>query len=140
MNAPHLTRSIPEVFSDLIAQLTALLRKEGQLARTEISEKISGVAAGLALAMVGAVLAMPALVILLEAIVAALMRTGMSMFVAALIVGGVALAIGIILLVMGLGRLKATNLVPEKTLHQLQRDAQVVKQEASDDHDLNRAA
>jgi len=140
MNAPHLTRSIPEVFSDLIAQLTALLRKEGELARTEVSEKIAHVASGLGLAMVGALLAVPALVILLEAIVAALMRTGMSMFVAALIVGGVALAIGVILLVIGFGRLKTTNLIPEKTLHQLQRDAQVVTQEASDDNGLNRAA
>jgi hypothetical protein len=140
MSAPHLNRSIPEVFGDLIAQLTTLLRKEGQLARTEVSEKIAHVASGLGLAMVGTVLAVPALVILLEAIVAALMRTGMSMSLAALIVGGVALAIGIILLMVGIGRLKASNLVPEKTLHQLQRDAQVARHEASDEHDLNRAA
>jgi hypothetical protein len=140
MSAPHINRSIPEVFSDLIAQLTTLLRKEGQLARTEVSEKIAHVASGLGLAMAGAVLAVPALVILLEAGVAALMRTGMSMSLAALIVGGVALAIGIALLMVGMGRLKASNLVPEKTLHQLQRDAQVAKHEASDDHGLNRAA
>jgi len=34
-------RSIPEIFSDLLSQFTTLLRKEGLLARAEISEKIT---------------------------------------------------------------------------------------------------
>ena len=33
-------RSLPEVFTDLIRQLTTLMRTEAQLARTEMSEKV----------------------------------------------------------------------------------------------------
>ena len=34
------TRSVPELLRDLVSQLTTLVRKEGQLARAEVSEKI----------------------------------------------------------------------------------------------------
>jgi hypothetical protein len=140
MNAPHTTRSIPEVFSDLVGQLTTLLRKEAELARTEVSEKISKVAVGLGLAMVGGVLVIPGLVVLLGAIVSILTTSGLTLYLAALIVGGSTLIIGILLMVGGIARLQAESLVPEKTLHQLQRDVEVAKNEMSDNHDLNRAA
>jgi len=140
MSGTHATRSIPEVFSDLVGQLTTLLRKEAELARTEVSEKISKIALGIALAMVGGVLVIPALVVLLGAIVSALTSSGMAIYLAALIVGGSTLVIGIVLMITGMERLKAESLVPEKTLHQLQRDVAVAKNEMSDSHDLNRAA
>jgi hypothetical protein len=138
MTAPN--RSIPEIFSDLVDQVTTLLKKEGQLARSELSDKMAHVATGLAFAVVGAVLAIPALVILLQAIVGLLVRAGLAFPLSAIIVGGITLVIGILLLIGGINRLKGENLVPEKTIHQLQRDAQVVKQEASEGHDVNRAA
>ena len=140
MSGTHATRSIPEVFSDLVGQLTTLLRKEAELARTGVSEKISKIALGIALAMVGGVLVIPALVILLGAIVSALTSSGMAIYLAALIVGGSTLVIGIVLMITGMERLKAENLVREKTVHQLQRDVEVAKNEMSDSHDLNRAA
>jgi hypothetical protein len=140
MSGTHATRSIPEVFSDLVGQLTTLLRKEAELARTEVSEKISKIALGIALAMVGGVLVIPALVVLLGAIVSALTSSGMAIYLAALIVGGSTLVIGIVLMITGMERLKAESLVPEKTLHQLQRDVAVAKNETSDSHDINRAA
>ena len=42
-------RPISAIFVDLVSQFTALVRKEGQLARAEISEKLGeiGVALGL---------------------------------------------------------------------------------------------
>jgi len=140
MSMTHANRSIPEVLSDLISQVTTLLRKEAQLARTEIGDKIAHAATGMGFAVVGAVLAMPALVILLQAIVALLVQGGMSIALASLIVGGATLVIGIVLLVMGMERLKGMTLTPEKTIHQLQRDAEMVKQETSDSHGLHTAA
>ena len=133
-------RSIPEVVGDVVHQFSTLMRKEGQLARAEVSEKLTSAAMGIALAIFGAVLAIPALVIILEAIVAGIMRAGVPVYWAALIVGGVTLIIGIALLAAGASRLKAERLVPEKTLHQLQRDANVAAQQASNDHGINRAA
>jgi Putative Actinobacterial Holin-X, holin superfamily III len=49
----------------VINQFTTLVRKERELARTEMSEKITQVAGGLGLIVGGSVLLTPALVILL---------------------------------------------------------------------------
>ena len=140
MSATHANRSIPEVFSDLVGQLTTLFHKEAELARTEVSQKIGKLAVGFGLAMVGGVLVIPGLVVLLGAIVSGLISNGLPVYLAALIVGGSTLIIGIALMIAGMERLKSESLVPEKTLHQLQRDVEVAKNEMSDDHDLNRAA
>jgi hypothetical protein len=59
---------------------------------------------------------------------------------AALIAGGAALLIGIILLLVGINRLKIENLVPNKTIHQIQEDASVAKQQLRSDHEHQRAA
>jgi len=134
------TRSIPEILSSLLTQCTMLVRKEGELARTEMSEKVSQVAAGLVLIIAGAVLLIPALVVLLGAAVAALERAGLAPQWSALIVGGAALLIGFILLAVGVSRLKAENLVPRKTINQLQEDASVAKQQVRPDNGYERAA
>lgn len=134
-------RSIPEIFTDVVNQFTALLRKEGQLARTEMSEKITQVAAGLGLIVGGSVLLTPALVILLQAAVSALITDNIIKEPwAPLIVGGAVFVIGIILLLVGLSRLKAQALVPNKTIAQIQSDVRVAKQQVSDNYGQERAA
>jgi Putative Actinobacterial Holin-X, holin superfamily III len=117
------TRSIPELFTSVVSQLADLVRTEGQLARAEISEKMTLAASGLGLIVGGAILLMPALVVLLEAAVAALVDNGIAPYWAALIVGGAGLLLGLILLLIGVSRLRAGRLVPDKTIQQLQRDA-----------------
>jgi uncharacterized protein YacL len=134
------TRSIPTIFTDLVSQLASLLRAEGQLARVEMSEKITQVAVGLGLIVAGAVLLIPALVILMQAAVAALVDSGLKEPWSALIIGGAALLIGLILALVGSRRLKADQLVPNKTIHQLQRDVSVAKQQARQDYEKQRAA
>ena len=132
-------RSIPVIITDLLTHLATLVRKEGELARAEVTEKITQASRGFILVAVGAVLLMPALVILLQAATAALAENGYTSASAALIVGGATLIIGLILLAVGASRLKAENLLPNKTIHQLQHDAAVAKQMRQDD-DLQRAA
>lgn len=134
-------RSVPELFIDLTNQFTRLFRTEAQLARTEISEKLGQIAGGLGMIVGGAVLLIPALVILLQAAVVALINYGIGAGWSSLIVGGVALLIGFILVMVGMNRLKAENLVPERTVEQLQRDASVARQQMSSEHDtIQRAA
>ncbi len=134
-------RSIPEIFTDVVNQFTALLRKDGQLARSEMSEKITQVAAGLGLIVGGSVLLTPALVILLQAAVSALITDNIIKEPwAPLIVGGGVFVIGIILLLVGLSRLKAEALVPNKTIAQIQSDVRVAKQQVSESYDQQRAA
>jgi hypothetical protein len=128
-------RSIPDIISDVLTQLTRLLRKEGQLARAEVSEKIGGVATGLALLVWGAVLLIPALVILLEVAVARLTEAGIVAPWSSLLVGGVVLAIGLILFFAGMGRLTARRLMPTRTIEQLQQDATVAKNQMRSDYE-----
>jgi len=134
------TRTIPELFTSVVSQLVDLTRTEGLLARAEISEKMTLVAAGLGLIVGGAILLMPALVVLLEAAVAALVDNGYAPYWSALIVGGACLALGLILLLIGVRRLRAGRLIPDKTIHQFQRDAATARSQVRTDNVEKRAA
>src|SRR5690242_11381317 len=134
------TRSIPEILTDVVNQFSTLLSKEGQLARAEIAENIGKAAAGLGLAVVGAVLLIPALTILLAAAVIALNQSGLSAPLAAVAIGGAVFIIGVILLFLGIGRLKAKQMLPSRTLQQLQRDASTAKDQMRQKNELHRAA
>jgi hypothetical protein len=128
-------RSIPDIFSDIVHQLTRLFRSEVELARAEMSEKVGQIGLGLSLIIGGAVLLIPALVILLQAAMTALQEAEIADELgSALIVGGVVLLLGLILLMVGISRLKARHLVPEKTISQLQRDAAVATHQMRSDH------
>jgi hypothetical protein len=134
-------RSIPDIFSDLVGQFTSLLQKEAQLARAEVSENIGKAASGLGFVVGGAVLLIPALIILLDAAVAALTEGGhLAPYWSALIVGGVVLILGFLLLAFGASRLRPANMIPSRTIHQFQRDADVAKKQFEEPHDLHRAA
>lgn len=116
-------RSVPELFTDLISQVTTLFRTETRLARAEMSEKIGHAGRGVAMIVAGAVLLIPALVVLLQAAVVALIDAGYQAHWAALMVGGAALVIGLLLALTGVNRLKVKHLTPHKTIEQLQTDA-----------------
>jgi hypothetical protein len=133
-------RSITDLLRDVIAQMTMLLRKEAQLARVELSENLSRATLALGLIIGGAVLLIPALVILLEAAVSALQERGMLPAAAAGIVGGAVLLLGLILLATGALQLRMRNLMPNKTIQQLQHDAAAAKQQIRHDYDVQRAA
>ena len=135
MSVANFNRSIPEVLADAINQFTILVRKEAQLARTEMAEKLGDLALGIGLLVGGAVLLIPALVILLEAAVNALIEAGIGAAWAALIVGVAALAVGGVLLAFGIGRLRAARPVPTRTIEQLERDVEVAKQQVRNDDD-----
>lgn len=132
-------RSISDILSSLVRQVTGLIRSESQLARAEISEKIDKLTGAAVMIGAGAVLLLPGLVILLQALVAALVERGWSAALAALLVGILTLAIGAIVCVIGLRRLKTVSLIPSKTLNQLQQDVAVAT-EARNEHDVERAA
>jgi hypothetical protein len=134
-------RSIPEIFAGVVTDLTVLVRNEGRLARVEISENLSKVAVGLGLVVGGAVLLIPALVILLQAAVTALVQQfNVTQPIAALIVGGIVLLVGLVLLLVGIGRFKLDTLMPDRTIHQIQQDAAVAKDQVRQTYDTRPAA
>ena len=75
--------------------------------------------------LLGSVLLIPALVILLQAAIMGLIENGTNPTIAALIVGGGVFLIGMVLGLIGWSWVKPASLVPDKTIDQLKRDAQV---------------
>jgi Putative Actinobacterial Holin-X, holin superfamily III len=121
------TRGISDIFADIVESLGTLVRKEMQLARTEVSDKIGEMGNAVAVVAVGGVLALAALIFLLQALVEVLIRSGLSPAVSNLIVAGVVGIVGAIVVSTGISRLRARTLVPERTIESLNRDAAVAK-------------
>src|SRR5712672_3619594 len=121
-------RSIPELFSDAVAQLAKLIGNEFALARAELSEKAGQAGRATAMMGAGAVVMIPALVLLLFAVAAALMHAGLSDPVAYLLTGAGAAVLSAILIWVGLSRLSGDALKPTVTLEQVQRDKMAAKE------------
>ncbi|NLO79507.1 MAG: phage holin family protein [Xanthomonadaceae bacterium] len=112
------------LFGELTAQLSMLFRQEVALARAETSEKIAQARSGVTWLVAGGVIAFASLFVLLMAGVyglSELMHPGW----AALIVGGAALLVGLLAMAAGRSRLKARNMMPQRTFESLRRDADV---------------
>ena len=122
------SRSIPELFSEAVGQLAKLISNEFELARTELSEKVSQAGRAAGMIGVGAVILIPALMLLLFAISAALVRSGLSEPMAFLIVGMGAALLSAGLIAIGMSRLTGGALKPKVTLEQIQRDKVAAKE------------
>lgn len=119
-------RTLPELVSQLTTDLATLVRKESELVRTELGEKLStaGKAAGEIAA--GGILLLAALGVLLAALVTALSEYMHPAF-AALLVGVVVAAVGALLVRTGLKMMKPENLTPDRSARQLRKDAELMK-------------
>lgn len=123
-------RSVPQLLSDLARELTTLFRKEGQLIRAELAEKATQVQVGLGSAAAGAIILLVSLNVLAAALVAAIANIGEP----DLGVGWASLIVGVILAVIGAllvrkGASSMTNLTPERSVHQVTQDANLVKEQ-----------
>jgi type IV secretory pathway TrbD component len=123
-----INRSVPDLIGDLLQQTSSLVRKEVQLARAELNEKVTVMGAAAASIGVAAALLMAAVVIILQAIVALLVTFGLSTWVSGLIVGVVVAIIAYVLLRGGINRMKASSLTPDRTVNQVSRDATLAKE------------
>ena len=121
-------KSIPELLSDILAQLAKLIGNEFDLAKAELSSKAGPAARAVAMIGAGAVIMTPALVLLLFSAAAALMHAGFSDPIAYLITGGGAVVLAGILIGVGISRMSGNALKPTVTLDQLQRDKVAAKE------------
>ncbi len=132
----HNNRSLPELVSELLSDISGLFRKEIDLAKTEVSETIGKVVSRVEVLLVGAILLLGAVGVFLAGLVDVvgwmLISAGLSdpvaHTVAAFIVAIVVGAIGLILANRGLAGLRASRLELDRTSHSLSRDAQAVKE------------
>jgi hypothetical protein len=122
------SRSIPELFGDVMGQLSKLVSNEFELARVELSDKASQVGRGAAMMAAGAIILIPALVVLLFAASAALTEAGLSEPISHLISGGCALIVSVALVLIGRSRLSGDALKPSVTLDQVERDKMAVRE------------
>ena len=104
---------------DLLDQVRELARVELSLFRAEIGERTRRIPLSLMAVVVGGVLLCVSLALILVAASLALMRLGLPLDLAFLIVAVVAIVIGLILLRTGVGALKPSRLVPEKSISQI---------------------
>ena len=125
---PNDNRSVSELFTDALNQFSALVRNELQLARKELSFKASEAMTGIGLLVCAGLFLFPALVELLTALAAWMEELGTGRSLAHLIAGAAGLVIVAILGGIGVSRLKANSLVPERTFNQLQQDAAAAKE------------
>lgn len=133
-------RAVPEIFTDLVNQLAMLVRKEGELARTEAREKVGQITSAMIVLVAGAVILVPAMVILYASGVLALMAAGLTALWSTLIVGGAAALIGIIVLAIGAARLGTSSLAPERTIHGIRSDVEVARSTVRSGNDRQQAA
>jgi hypothetical protein len=121
--APKDERSLGELFSELSRETGQLVRKEVELATTEMTAKVRSASTHVVTAAAGGALAHAGLLVLLAAIVIALTQMGVPAWLAALIVAFVTAGVGYLLINKGVNALRETRVVPTHTVQSLKEDA-----------------
>ena len=116
---------------EILKAYVRLIVTEGRLLRTELGEKIGLIGLGVALTAGGGVLLITAVVLLFVAAISALVDYGFGLTVATLIVFAAVILLGTGCLWFGLRQLQPDNLIPKKTIRQVQKDFESIAPEAN---------
>jgi hypothetical protein len=116
-------RSLGELFAELSRETSELVKKEMELAKTEMTAKAraAGIQAGVVTA--GGALVHAGLLVLLGAIVMALAALGLAAWLSALIVAVAVMGIGYMLVNKGLAKMRTTSIAPTQTMESLKENA-----------------
>jgi hypothetical protein len=121
-------RGVAELFGQLSQDMTMLVRQEVQLARAEMSEKVSRLTANLVSVVAGGFVAYVGTLALVAALILALNDlASISPWVSALIVGAVFAIAGYAMLRRGLGEIKRVDLAPRRTVENIKDDVQAIR-------------
>ncbi len=121
-------KSAVGLLGDALSHVSALVRKEVDLARAEVNENLKSAGAAVGLIVGAVVVALTALNVLTAALVAALTEAGVPAGWSALIVGVVLAIIAYVMATKGTNDLKLSSLAPTRTAKNVKRDAQTVKE------------
>lgn len=128
---PQITRedrSIGELFSQLTHDLGVLVRQEAELAKTEMTSKVSRMGGHAASLATGGIVAFVGAQALVAAVILVLAELGIAAWLSALIVGAVLAIAGFMMIQKGRARLKEVNLKPKRTIETLKDDVQWAKE------------
>lgn len=128
MPDPIRSQSPASLAADALRISSDLVRKEVTLAKAELRQNLSRAGTGLGMIVAAAVLGIVTLNVLTVALVAALAETDLGPIWSAVIVGVVLAILAYVLLRKGMADLKPENLMPTRTVENVQRDASAVKE------------
>lgn len=128
MSLSNELNAIPRLFGDAVEQLGKLVQNEVQLARVELSEKITQASIGAGYVASAAILFIPVLVVLLITLALWLTQLGLSPITAHLASAACGAVICLVLALVGMSYLKPENLKPRVTMQQVKRDVTVAKE------------
>jgi xanthine/uracil permease len=126
-------KPLMSLFSDLWRETSTLVHDEAELAKAELSEKVSQATTGAAeMAAAGGVLFAGFLVLLFAAVGALelVIDSPHAIWIAPLIVGVVVMIVGYALLKRGQHQARPANLAPERTLQAMRDDATIARRHA----------
>jgi len=119
-------RGLTDLIAQLGGDLAALVRKESELVRAEVSEKLNSAGKAIGDIAAGALLLVAALLVLLQALVLALSKLVDPIW-ASLLVGLVVAGVGYMLVRTGMKTISLDRLRPDRTARQLKKDAELMK-------------
>jgi hypothetical protein len=120
---------IGDLLAGLANDVQQLIRGEIALGRAELDQKLQRMIRSAVWLVGGALLGFAGLVVLLEGGAGVLAPTiGIPLWAAALIVGVVIIALGVAFAWSGLAAMSLKQLAPERTVSNIQKDVQVMKE------------
>jgi hypothetical protein len=129
MDTPSDDRSLGQLFGDLSRQLGTLIQKEIQLAKTEMTTRVTTVGRDAAMIGAGGALAYAALLMALIAIALLLIQLGITPWLGFLLVAVLVGALAAVLIQRGRAELQKTDLAPRQTIETIKEDAEWAKQQ-----------
>jgi hypothetical protein len=119
-------RSLGDLFGDLSRQLSSLVRQEVQLAKVEMTQKVSGVGKDVGMMAAGGFVAYAGLLAILAGIIV-LVANWIPLWLSALIVGLIVVAAGYFLLQSGMKSMKERDMAPKQTIRSIQETTEWAK-------------
>jgi hypothetical protein len=116
-------RSLAELFSELSRETSDLVKKEVELATTEMTAKARRAGGHVGVAAAGGALAHAGLLVFLAALVLGLSQLGVTPWLSALIISLLTIGVGYLLVNRGLTGLRTTNVAPTRAMESLKEDA-----------------
>lgn len=122
--------SLGTLFVKLSEDFSTLIRKEIELARTEMAEMVSTVARGTISMIAGGVIAYAGLIVLLLAAAFGLANI-IPLWISSLVIGIATIVVGAVLIFAGKKAMEEVSVVPEKTVETLKNDAKMIQEKLS---------
>jgi xanthine/uracil permease len=115
-------RSIGELLAELSRETSVLVRKEVELATTEMTAKAKKAGGQVGIAATGGALMHAGLLVFLAALVLGLSQLGVTPWLSALIISAVTIGVGYMLVRGGLSQLRGTSVAPTRAIESLKED------------------